>query len=58
MSPRYDYKCPNCGIVIEQKRNYEDESPEPICGDCLVAMQKVYYSTSIQFKGNGWGSDK
>ena len=58
MSPRYDYKCPNCGIKIEQKRHYDDDAPEPMCGDCLVSMEKVYYAPATHFKGSGWGSSK
>lgn len=58
MSPKYDYKCPNCGIVIEQSRNYSEDTPEPMCGDCLVSMTRLYSSPAVQFKGGGWGSSK
>ena len=58
MSPKYDFKCPNCQIQIEQTRTYEEDTSAPMCGDCLVSMEKVYYAPAIQFKGTGWGSSK
>lgn len=54
MSPRYEYKCPRCQITIEQRRSFEDDSPAPMCGDCLVSMEKVYGSIPVHFKGQGF----
>ena len=56
MSPRYEYKCPRCQISFEQNRGFDDDSPAPMCGDCLVGMEKVYGSTPVHFKGSGFYS--
>jgi len=55
MSPIYDFKCPRCGITIEQTRGYDDDTPAPTCGDCLMSLERVYSSApGIIFKGDGW----
>ena len=56
MSPRYEYRCPRCQITIEHTRAFDDSAPDPMCGDCLVAMEKVYGSTPVHFKGSGFYS--
>ena len=58
MSPRYEFRCPNCQVVIEQTRALDEDRPMPICGDCLVSFERVYSSPSVHFKGEGWGSSK
>ena len=56
--PIYDYKCPQCGWKIAQKRSIDDATPAPTCGDCLVVMDKVYSPIPAHFKGDGWGKSK
>ena len=56
--PIYDYKCPQCGWKIAQKRSIDDATPAPTCGDCLVVMDKVYSPIPAHFKGEGWGKSK
>ena len=56
MTPSYDFRCPRCRISIEQTRGFDDDSPAPMCGDCLVGMEKVYGSTPVHFKGSGFYS--
>ena len=59
MSPRYDFKCNRCGAQVEQTRNFDEDSPAPICGDCCQSMERVWSSTPIHFKGSGfYATDK
>lgn len=54
MKPVYEFKCPSCAVKIEQKRAIEDTAPAPICGDCLLAMERVFSATPVHFKGSGF----
>jgi putative FmdB family regulatory protein len=56
MSPIYDFQCPNCSTKVEQKRAIEAHTPAPMCGDCLVAMERVFSETPVHFKGAGFYS--
>lgn len=58
MSPIYEFRCPNCGIKIEQRREIDSASPHPMCGDCLVTMEKTYSPIGVVFKGDGWANKK
>ena len=54
MTPSYDFRCPRCSAQIEQKRAIDDTTPVPMCGDCLVAMERVFSATPVVFKGSGF----
>ena len=54
MSPVYEFKCPGCAVKLDQRRAIDDESPAPMCGDCLVTMERVFSPVSAQFKGSGF----
>ena len=54
MTPSYDFRCPRCSTQIEQKRAIDSDSPAPMCGDCLVAMERVFSATPVVFKGSGF----
>jgi len=54
MSPVYEFKCPACAVKLDQRRAIDDESPAPMCGDCLVTMERVFSPVSAQFKGSGF----
>ena len=56
MSPTYQFRCGRCGTQVESRREFEDDSPAPICGDCCQSMEKVYSATPIHFKGSGFYS--
>lgn len=56
MTPSYDFRCPNCSTSIEVKRSLDESTVAPTCGDCLVAMEKVFHATPAIFKGTGWGA--
>ena len=54
MSPVYEFRCPRCSTTIEQRRAFEEDSPNPMCGDCCMGMERVWSSTPIHFKGSGF----
>jgi putative FmdB family regulatory protein len=54
MSPVYEFKCPGCAVKLDQRRAIDDESPAPMCGDCLVSMERVFSATPVHFKGSGF----
>ena len=49
--PTYEYKCGECGIVIEYERSF-NETVEPIC--CTMTMSRVWSPTPTIFKTNGF----
>lgn len=51
--PRYDYKCPKCGGVLELVHDM-DEVRIVECVDCNVYMEKQISVPNIQFKGSGF----
>ena len=55
--PTYDFKCPECGITIEQSFTvYSNHSIW--CSDCQVPMDKQFTSPGVIFKGDGWAGKK
>lgn len=58
MSPVYSYRCERCGWSVDLNRSISDESPAPICGDCLISTTKVFHAPAAIFKGQGWGGSK
>jgi len=55
--PTYDYKCPQCSGRFEQNVTMDERAVAPMCGDCIVPMERVYSSApGVIFRGNGWGS--
>lgn len=52
--PKYDYKCPSCGVIEEYEHSIKEE-PVLECGKCFVQVRKVFSATSAVFKGGGWG---
>ncbi len=51
--PLYEYKCSQCGSVIEALQKASDP-PLKKCSSCGGSLQKQISSPSIQFKGSGW----
>ncbi|MGZ7046295.1 MAG: FmdB family zinc ribbon protein [Candidatus Aminicenantales bacterium] len=51
--PIYEYRCSQCHSTIEVLQKAKDKPPQkcPKCGGSLV---KLFSSSAIQFKGNGW----
>ena len=57
--PTYEFKCPRCGESVERKNAADANIPNPMCGDCLVEMVRVFSATPIHFKGSGfYATDK
>lgn len=54
--PRYDYKCLDCGTVIEVEHG-ADETPELICDNCgSTKFKKLIGNVGVILKGDGWYS--
>lgn len=52
--PNYDFKCPKCEKVEEVYRTY-DQKISAECGQCNIAMDRVWEATPSIFRGGGWG---
>ena len=51
--PIYDYRCSECGRVVEVIHAIGAEGPSA-CEVCGGAMRKALSSPAIHFKGSGW----
>ena len=51
--PLYEYKCINCGSVVEAIQKVDDR-PLHKCAQCGGSLIKLISSPAIQFKGTGW----
>lgn len=52
--PKYEYRCSICNIQYEVERSIHAESVSPFC--CGAAMERVYHSFGVAFKGGGFYS--
>lgn len=52
--PRYDYKCVECGIVVEVEHGYDD-APTLTCENCgSTEFKKLIGNVRVIYKGSGW----
>jgi putative FmdB family regulatory protein len=51
--PLYDYKCTQCGKVIEVRHGFNESHADP-CPACGGALQRVFSAAPIVFKGSGY----
>ncbi len=51
--PVYEYKCSKCQIVIEYKRDFDDNT-DPLC--CNEVMQRQWSSPGVLFNASGFYS--
>ena len=51
--PIYEYKCRECGEIIEVLQKIDSE-PLKNCPQCNGKVDKLISLSSFQFKGNGW----
>lgn len=51
--PIYEYKCQQCGLVIEKRQSVSDE-PLTTCEKCHGRLEKQWSLSGFQFKGAGW----
>lgn len=61
--PLYEYKCPECGDVVEHLQGYDDPAPncEKGCENKdtkkPIKTKRLISQTSFQLKGGGWYKD-
>jgi putative FmdB family regulatory protein len=51
--PTYDYKCTNCGHVVEVVRGVNEAGPT-VCPECGGLLRKQMSAPAIHFRGTGW----
>ncbi len=51
--PIYEYKCQQCGLVMEKRQSVSDE-PLTTCEKCHGRLEKQWSLSGFQFKGAGW----
>ena len=39
--PTYDYKCKKCGMIIEDRRSYEDRDKIAPCENCTGNCKRI-----------------
>ena len=52
----YEYACIECDLDYEKERSIHDAEQKYYCDQCGYALQRVYNSFGIQFKGGGFYS--
>ncbi|HSR13429.1 MAG TPA: FmdB family zinc ribbon protein [Thermodesulfobacteriota bacterium] len=51
--PIYEYKCNNCGKVVEVMQKFSDK-PLSRCPSCGGRLTRLISNCSFQLKGTGW----
>jgi putative FmdB family regulatory protein len=51
--PLYEYKCNECGEVIEVLQKFSDE-PLTVHESCGGRLERLLSSPALRFKGSGW----
>lgn len=51
--PIYEYKCQQCGVVVEKRQSVSD-APLTVCEKCHGKLEKQWSLSGFQFKGAGW----
>jgi putative FmdB family regulatory protein len=52
--PKYDYVCIECDFNVEITKSFDEADRKEICKKCGIAMNKVYGTIGVQFKGSGF----
>jgi len=52
--PVYEYNCVDCKSNIEIPKSITQSDTVELCEKCGTAMNRVYGTFGIQFKGNGF----
>ena len=52
--PTYEYNCVDCKINVEIPKSITQSDSVELCEKCGGAMNKVYGSFGIKFKGPGF----
>jgi putative FmdB family regulatory protein len=56
--PKYEYSCIQCDLDYEKERSIHESASEYFCDKCGYALQRVFNSFGIQFKGGGFYSTR
>jgi putative FmdB family regulatory protein len=51
--PLYDYKCADCGRIVEIRHGF-NETPDETCAACGGRLVRVFNPAPIVFKGSGF----
>jgi putative FmdB family regulatory protein len=54
--PKYEYACIQCDLDYEKERSIHEDAPNYVCDVCGYALQRVFSSFGLQFKGGGFYS--
>jgi putative FmdB family regulatory protein len=52
--PKYEYSCIQCDLDYEKERSIHAAEPNYVCDKCGYALQRVFNSFGLQFKGSGF----
>lgn len=52
--PRYEFKCPSCGLIAVYELDVADRNTDTKCPSCERLMERQITVPSIAFKGTGW----
>ena len=52
--PKYEYACIQCDVDYEKERSIHAAEPSYVCDKCGYALQRVFNSFGLQFKGSGF----
>ena len=55
---KYQYSCITCDLEYEKERSIHDDEPRYVCDQCGYALNRVYNTFGLQFKGEGFYSTK
>jgi putative FmdB family regulatory protein len=53
--PLYEYKCDECGALIERLMRVNEQAPD--CERCDGEMSKQVSRSSFTLRGSGWARD-
>jgi putative FmdB family regulatory protein len=56
--PKYEYSCIQCDLDYEKERSITDADPGYHCDKCGYALQRVFNSFGLSFKGGGFYSTR
>ena len=51
--PVYEYKCPSCNQLFEQRKSWSDD-PSESCPKCQVVAVRQFATPTVIYKGSGF----
>ena len=52
--PFYEYRCQDCGKVLEKLKSVDRRDEEEVCPDCGGDCKRKISAPGLVFKGSGW----